>query len=250
MKKYYFALIVLMHSPLFSQVSGVGVGTSNPQQKLHLASPTGTIRVDGLNSPNNPYNGGGFDKTFPVYVNDTGDLTLSLSTFQNSDGSDAITAFTPFVATSLVVPIAASAPNNGVRNMTILPYAITVNRAAVLEIKYNISFEVLRSAGVKLKNTKARRISTFYTVDQDLAIVPGARRYGQAAKCYYNNNDALAAPVNAAQGNLYNSSTTYVNLTAGAHTIRFYGEVCTGTTNDLTLVNFAVGNDSVFMRLY
>ncbi|MCG2610286.1 hypothetical protein LZZ90_02050 [Flavobacterium sp. SM15] len=250
-KIYIMPLIILLNTLLHAQVSGVGIGTSNPQQKLHLASSSGTIRIDGLNSANNAFNGGGIDKTYPVYVNDTGDLTLSLSTFQNSDGSDAITATTPFVTTSLLVPTSATAPNNGLRNLVILPYTITIARDAVLEIKYSISFEVMSTAATKLKSTKARRISTFYTVDTAPASFTSTTpRFGQASKCYHNNNDLAATPVNASKGNMYNSSTTYISLTAGTHTIRFYGEVSTGTTNDQTRVNFAVGNDSVFMRLY
>lgn len=77
MKKFTFMpLIILLNFSLHAQVAGVGIDTSNPQQKLHIASPTGTIRVDGLNSPNNPYNGGGVDKTYPLYVDYNGDMTL------------------------------------------------------------------------------------------------------------------------------------------------------------------------------
>jgi len=248
MKKIFTFLIIICNQLINAQ-TGVGINEDNPQQALHLGSSTGTIRVEGLNSTNNLYNGGGFDKTVPLYVDQNGDFTLAVAPFQNSDGSDAWSTSTPLITTSLTIPAPATLPNNGIRSVVILPYTITLTKAAVLEIKYNISFEVLRSAGTKLKNTRARRVSNFYTVDTPV-LLAGTRRYGQASKCYYNNNDLAASPVNAAQGNMYNSSTTYVNLSAGTHTIRFYGEASTGITNDLTLVNFAVGNDSVFMRIH
>lgn len=244
-KKYlFFTCLVCFHA--FSQVSGVGINTENPQQALHLAGSTGTIRIDGLNSPNNNFNGGGVNKTFPLFVDSNGDLTLAIATFQNSDGSDAITASTPFVSTSIAVPTILVAPNNGVRSATILPYTITLTRPAVLEIKYSLSYEILLNATTKLKSDRARRVSTYYTVNG------GTRRYGQASKCYFNNNTVIVGDpvINCAQGVLFNSSTTYINLTAGTHTINFIGEVNTGTSNDPTLVNFAIGTDSVFMRIY
>jgi hypothetical protein len=245
-----YLLLMCFFSTIVLGQTGVGINTTNPQQALHLGGSTGTVRVEGLNSTNNIYNGGGFDKTVPLYVDQNGDFTLQVAPFQNSDGSDAWSTSTPLITTSLTIPAPASSPNNGVRNVVILPYTITLTKPAVLEIKYNISFEVLRNAvPTKLKSVRARRVSNFYTVDAPVLLAT-TRRYGQASKCYYNNNGPVADPVNAAQGNMYNSSTTYINLTAGTHTIRFYGEASTGSTNDITLVNFAVGNDSVFMRIH
>ena len=249
MKKKYSVILFFVF--LCSQGQNVGINETTPQQALHLGSPTGTIRVDGLNSPNNVFNGGA-PKTYPLYVDSNGDLTLSIATFQNSDGSDAITATTPSAATSLIVPAIASLPNNGYRSTIILPYTFTVNRPAILEVKYNISFEVLASVGVKLRNTKARTIQTFYTLDTPVLVNQGAsltRRHGQASKCYMNFNSSGPVP-NCSSGLLFNSSTTYIPVSAGTHTLRFYGTCDTGFSNDLTLVNFAVGNDSIFMRLH
>lgn len=241
-RKLLLLLTFLSYFNIISQTQSVGINEKVPEQTLHLGSQTGTIRVEGLDTTNNPYNGGGFDKTYPLYVDENGDMSLSLSVFQNSDGQDAFTTSTPFITTSIIVPSAATTPNNGTRSAVILPYTITLNRDAILEIKYSLSFEVLRSLGVNLDSDYARRISTFYTVDEVLSAT--ARRYGQSSKCYFSS-DIVCAP-----GILFNSSTTYIRLTAGTHTIRFYGEVNTGSTNDLTLVNFAIGTDSVFMRIY
>jgi len=239
MRMNYALIFALFCLPFYGQ-TGVGVNEDNPQQALHLGSPTGTLRVDGLNSTNNPYNGG-TGKTYPLYVNSNGDLTLQLATFQNSDGSDALTSSTPLITTNLTM---LAGVGSSTQNIVILPYTITVNRASVLEIKYNISFNVYSTAALtKIKDIYARRISTFYTVDG------GTRRYGQASKCYYNNNQDIVL-ANAAEGTLYNSSTTYIPLTAGTHTIRFYGELNTGDVRKNTHVVFAPDNDSVFMRLY
>jgi hypothetical protein len=247
MVKNYILFFVVLFSFKVAGQGAVGIGTTNPQQKLHLASSTGTIRVDGLNSTNNTYNGGGFDKTYPLYVDENGDMTLSLSTFQNSDGTDAITAATPLSATTL--SMATGSLPTGFRSTVILPYTITVNRTAVLEVKYNISFQVLRDVGVKVKDNRPRVISTFYTLDAP-ALLAATPRNGQATKCFYNNNDIAATPANSADTTLYNSSTTYITLSPGTHTLRFYGTLDTGAGSVQTLINFAIGNDSVFMRLY
>lgn len=243
MKKNYILLFCFFSAITYAQVSGVGVGTTNPQQVLHLAGATGTVRVDGLNTTNNTYNAGGVDKTYPLYVNSNGDLTLALATFQNSDGTDALTTSTPLIATTLTM---AASPSLGVQRLQILPLTITVNRPAVLEIKYSISFDVLATAVTKIKDVYARRVSNYYTLDDNTAT---ARRYGQASKCYFNFNQDIVLP-NAAQGTMFNSSTTYVNLAAGTHTIRLYGELATGSASRATVVNFAVDQDTVFMRLY
>ena len=252
MKKKYS--IFLFFAFLCSQGQNVGINETTPQQALHLGSSTGTIRVEGLNSPNNSFNGGA-PKTYPLYVDANGDLTLSIATFQNSDGSDAITATTPSAATSLIVPVAATLPNNGYRSTIILPYTFTVNRPAILEVKYNISFEVMENSTTKLRDLAARTIQTFYTLDTPVLVNQGAsltRRHGQASKTYMNYN--LSSPAstvpNCSSGLLFNSSTTYIPVSAGTHTLGFYGTCDTGLSNDLTLINFAVGNDSIFMRLH
>ena len=59
--------------------SQVGINTTNPQEELHIAGSTSTIRVEGLNSPND-VNNLGVGSTTPVYVNTNGDLVLGTLT--------------------------------------------------------------------------------------------------------------------------------------------------------------------------
>ena len=53
----------------------VGIGTTNPQQELHIAGNVNTIRIDGMNMHNNPAKHNGTD-TVPVHVTSDGDLVL------------------------------------------------------------------------------------------------------------------------------------------------------------------------------
>ena len=73
MKKYYTLIILGLYTCLFGQV---GVNTNNPQKELHVGGNNSTIRVEGLNTPNNP-NNLGTASTTPVYVNANGDTRLS-----------------------------------------------------------------------------------------------------------------------------------------------------------------------------
>lgn len=233
-----------------AQVSGVGINEDNPQQALHLGSQTGTIRVDGLNSTNNTFNGGGTDKTYPVYVDHNGDLTLRVSAYQNSDGSDA---YTTAAINGTVAITAAQSPNDGYETVEITSYTFTVARNTTLEIKYSLSIEVFQDNLLNIiKDPYARNITNFFTLNTP-TLTSTTRRYAPSSKCYFNRNDAatnLAAAPDAATGYIYNSGTTYMYLTPGTHTIRFYGTVCSGTTNQPTFVRFAGGPDSIFIRLY
>ena len=257
MKKNIVLFLFLLSCSVFSQTSGVGINKDNPQQTLHLGSQTGTIRVDGLNSTNNTYNGGGIDKTYPLYVDHNGDLILKGSTSQNSDGSDAFNAATINGSVSITT---AQIPNDGYETVEITSYTFTVNRNVILEIKYSLSVEVFSNSALALiKDPHARNITNFFTLNTPI-LTATTRRYAPSSKCYFNFNDPIirasgalepsAAAANAASGFIYNSSTSYLNLTPGTHTIRLYGTVSSGSANRPTFVRFAGGPDSIFIRLY
>jgi hypothetical protein len=250
MKFYIMPLIILLSSSLHSQVSGIGIDTSVPQQKVHVASPTGTIRVEGLNSTNNPFNGGGVDKTYPLYVDSNGDMTLRTSAFQNSDGSDAFSTAAVNGSVS-IIPVVQT--DDGYETVQITSYNFTVARNTILEVKYSISVEVFQDNLLTIiKDAYARNITNFFTIDTP-TLLATTRRYAPSSKCYFNRNDAGTNPAAApdgATGYIYNSGTTYMVLTPGTHTLRFYGTVCSGTNNRATYVRFAGGPDSIFLRLY
>lgn len=241
-KNYLFITLLIAFTS--NAQTGVGVGTTNPQQKLHIANSVGTLRIEGLDKNNCVYNGGLVNPanvTYPLYVDGNGVLTLKMDPYLNSDGTDAIDN-SMFPATNLTL----LAGDVDAKEQTVFyTYNITVTRPVMLEIKYNISFDVYKDNTLALINDGgARRISTFYTVDA------GTRRYGPASKCYFNNDVA------GATGTLYNSSTTYISLATGAHTIKFTAEVSTAApslgsfASIATYVKLAVDSDSVFMRFY
>jgi len=82
----YFFLILFLVSSLSNMTFGqVGINTTNPQQDLHVAGNNSTIRIDGLNSTNNPNNNGNAN----LSVNADGDLTVR-QTFEVIENSNNI----------------------------------------------------------------------------------------------------------------------------------------------------------------
>jgi len=231
----------------------VGINTSSPQQQLHLASITGneTIRIESLNSNNTPYNGGDVNgdldltnDTFPLYVDENGEFTLEYRPIYNSDGYDAIDD-TSLPANSVTL---SANDVDGKADVQITLFTINVNRPSILEVKYNLSFEVyLNSSKTIISDNCARRISTYFVLS-DI----GTRKYGPVSKCYSSGSTL------SVEGTMFNTSSAYIQLpTAGAYHIQFYGEVSSnikgagdGTTSKETYVEFVTGNDSIFMTLH
>ena len=248
MKQLYLIFCVFVLQPLCAQY--VGVGTSNPQQTLHIASPTGTIRVESLSAAHNIYNGGDtdgdgdlYDEKFPLYVDGNGDLTLVLQPLFNSGTLDA---FENGVSGSSVTLLSTNP--NGYATTVIDTYDVTVERKSVLELKYNISFEVYADpSGTIITDGLARRITNYVTVTGQ------TRKYGPTSKCYSSTTPYSVA------GTYYNSCTTYITFpSAGTYTVSIIGEVSSDTTGQSgnvppsrnTHIEFATGQDFIFARIF
>lgn len=248
MKNTYLSLLLLLSLSIQAQTKAVGIGTTNPQQKLHLDKTVGTVRIESLDKNNNPRNGGSLNPTgtYPLYVDANGVLTLDLQTLYNSDGSDA---YDNVLIPTSTITLPFGDPDGKVET-TFTTYTLTVTQPRTLEVKYSVSFEVYANSTLaKITDAGARRISTYYTLDE------GTRRYGQASRCYMNNNINNPAPFAstvalAAVGPGYNSTSTYILLTPGTHTLQFKAEVSSNLPSLATYVKLAVDTDSIFMRLY
>ncbi|MBE9489763.1 MAG: hypothetical protein IMY67_05670 [Bacteroidetes bacterium] len=266
MEKIGFIIFLLLFQNNFAQV---GIGTTDPQQKLHIASPTGTLRVESLDKNFNVYNGGDINNDgdftndlYPLYVDGYGDFTLFFKPLLNSEDLDAFNdSELPNSSVSLF-----SNDDDGIATTIITTYTITVRRESVLELKYNMSYEVYLEDSspnpIILSDRLARRIETYITAD-DVADPVGnpfedLRKYGPASKCYSSGS------LNSAPGTFYNSCTTYITLRSDTNTypatftIRFNGAVssdikpntASGNTSENTFVKFATGDDFVFARLH
>ncbi|MEQ3661418.1 MAG: hypothetical protein ABNG98_09305 [Flavobacterium sp.] len=241
MKKKYIQIFFLSFSILaFPQVSGVGINETIPEQALHLGSSTGTIRTEGLDENNNQYNLGGTN-TYPLYVDEFGDLTLYNETLYNSNGSDALTNGN--INNAIVVIPNGDA--DGKEEVEIFNFSITVNRPSLLLIKYNVSFEVFETIDEKvIKDKLARRINTYFKLNGS------KRKYSHVSKCYTSSGS------NDVTGIFYNASSSYIIIpAAGTYIISMHGEVSSGIrSNDAntglaTCVKFGNGNDTMMYKL-
>jgi hypothetical protein len=221
---------------------GVGINTVNPQQALHIGGKKGTIRLEGVNALNNPNNTGDFDgdgdltnNTFPLYINNEGKFILDFSTLYISEEEDAIPTPTRVTLTS---------STNTYEELEIFRYTITATRPTIIEVKYNISFDVKRNAGGdEVSDYLARRISNYFSVD--------GVRYGIASKNFTNKVTGPSLGNSGTSNTFYNVGRGYINLAAGGnYTIIFYGGVSSGNTKLDTSVNFASGVDSLLFRVY
>lgn len=243
MRKIYLPLFISMFTCVFStaQVSGVGLNETNPEQALHLGTSNGTIRVDGLNEANELYNLGGTN-TYPLYVDNNGDMTLHNGTAYNNNGNDAFTNADILDAEAIIL----SGDADGLDEAKIYTFTVTVNRPSLLLIKYNLSFEVFENMGEDmLKDKKARRINTYFKLNT------ATRKYCHVSKSY------SGGPNGNSTGMFYNMSSSYMLLpTAGTHTITVYGEISSGlkgytpNTGLATCVKFGRGNDTLMYKLY
>lgn len=242
-----FILLIFISPFCWGQV---GINTTNPQQALHIAGATGTLRVESLNSVNNSFNGGDVNRdldltndTFPLYIDENGNFTLELKTIEGSEELDAFDDGALPTTTATLT----TGDLDGEVSVNIKTYSITATRASILEVKYALSYEVyLNALLTPISDNLSRRIQTH------ILVTGQTREYGSGAKCYTSGS------ASSVTGTFYNSSTTYIPIpAAGTYDITFVGTVSSdvksggpGTTSKETYVKFATANDFVFMRLY
>lgn len=243
MTKIYLPIIFLFLISLSTsaQVSGVGINETVPEQTLHLGTPTGTIRVEGLDENNNIYNNGSAH-TYPLFVDEKGDMTLYNQILYNSDGNDAFDDTNINTSTAVIL----DGDNDGLETVWIYSFTISVNRPSLLLVKYNLSFEVFRNTEeIEIKDKLARRINTYFRLNGS------ARKYCHISKCYTGGNNG-----GNVTGMFYNMSSSYIVIpAAGTYTIEMFGEISSGlkagnpNTGLATCVIFGRGDDTLMCKL-
>lgn len=258
-KKYFFLFGLPLLCFLGANLSAngqVGINTTNPQEKLHIAGSTGTMRVESLNAANNPYNSGDTDgngnmddNTVPLYVDENGDFILKLEVLENSGAEDFIIPSAS--ATVFLSPI----NNTGCVETLIETYVLPeISRPTLLQVKYNISHEIYNGSNA-LSDGLARRVDNFIRITPDPDPTDGIpnREYGPSSRTY------TSASVNSVRKHFYNGHTTYIQLIPPANstqifTLEIWGRVCSNLNNGggslQTLVTFATDFDFIFLKLH
>jgi len=256
--KKLFIILFLSFQCLFGQV---GINTTNPQEKLHLAGSSGTIRVESLNAINNDYNGGeivntptDYIDTYPLYVDQNGDFTLELKTYINTEATDALDD-TTLPTNSVTV---TSSTHKGTVNTEIKTYTITLSRPAFLEAKFNISHDIYKNNTYEIiSDALARSVSNWIEVSPDPDPSDGVsdRKYGHCSRTYTSGS------LNSITGPFYNGHTTYIKFEpvgTTVYTIKLMGEASSWAKggpwdpydSEPTYVEFATDSDFLFFRFH
>ena len=258
MKKITY-LLLLLAAPVFAQV---GIGLNNPMQDLHLGGTTSTIRIEKLNSVNNPVLNPADGKLSPVYVDKDGELTLKPTGWDSGTGVPGSLAPLNFL---INVPnfVPDGLNENGVvlnNDLTvttattpIIEVPFTCPQSALVEVKYGmtivLSVHPLNTApypyGYPISDKSTRTFEVYFCID----INGDGLDATELSKQYGNKGQAYATLIQGIMGYPYMNSHGYANLPAGNHKLVFFGKSTDGT-NKYTSIGFGGAQDYLKIRIF
>ncbi|MFN7014233.1 MAG: hypothetical protein ACK4ON_08200 [Bacteroidia bacterium] len=271
MKKYYTLIILGFYTCLFGQV---GVNTNNPQKELHVGGNNSTIRVEGLNTPNNPNNLGTASST-PVYVNANGDLILGTLT----DNVEILFDSENYLVdvqdpTSLINQVGSGAGfSQGGIPIGGTAISFTLTKPAIVEVNYSVTWNVGKNvtSTSRIDDFRARIVQTAMYFRQNNYLGPAVINdyYGNPINggpwCITSNCMELGGLL-AINGQFYNNiignqgewqnyrntASDYVVLGPGTYTPMFAAQLAVGNTMGTGAVKLylGVGMDEVQIVAY
>ncbi|MCW5520656.1 hypothetical protein J1N09_12450 [Aureitalea sp. L0-47] len=207
MKKTITLYLVCLTTVTAGWAQAVGIGTSNPQEKLHIAGANSSIRIDGLNSSNNSENSGGTD-LYNVVVDSDGNLSLA-------DRSGAI-----FSQNALSAPVVVqTAFDSDTNSSELYTRTFTLTQRAYVVVTYYMSMEFESYDGASKLVDGRTKIAHNYWYLGDGENPDTSKKFGTTSTVYTNEN------CDTASGYIYNSRSVTMPLDAGTYSIHLNGEV-------------------------
>lgn len=241
-RKIHSAICLLAPLYFFAQV---GIKTNNPQQGLHLAGANSTVRIDGLNYPNNPDNLGPGNVS-RVFVNANGDLVLGTAknniemlfdaeNYLNDTKDNSVNMITQhgYGSGFDFAAVPRDIPNS----------TFTLTQPAILEINFSVSYNIEKNASNRISDGYARIVQLLMyfrrnnylgpvvTTDIDGNTIGGSFVINSSSSTlggglgisgqFYTNNDASKGAID----NFHITGTDYVKLPAGTYCPMFSGQL-------------------------
>lgn len=248
--KYFVFFTLLCTYNLSAQV---GLGTTTPEEDLHVAGATSTIRIEGLNSVNNVNNNG--ENLVPVSVDGLGNYRL-LPEFDEPIQflleEDDFIPNKPHAASSVNT---GTVINSGILNTfsegVIQTKTFNMPRPGIAQVNYAVTIllanQNLQSGNLSaITDARSRTAEIYFSVDVNnngvLDTNEAEKKYGLKGQYYASLSGGIA-------GYAYMNSQGYVSLPQGMHTIYFYGVVKDGA-NTFTSVGFGGTKDYLKIRFY
>lgn len=263
MKNIYYISIICLYTTF--GISQVGINTTNPQEELHLGGANSTIRVDGLNSPNNA-NNLGVGSTTPVYVDADGDLVLGTL----SDNVEILFDSEDYLMnvqdpTNLINQTGGGAGfSQGGIPIGGLATSFTLTRPAIVEVNYAVTWTVGKNVAPnsRIDDFRARIVQTamYFRLNNYTGAAVVNDYYGNPINggpwCITSNCSELGGLL-AINGQFYNNisdsngewksyrntASDYVVLGPGTYTPMFAAQLAVGDTGGTGAVKLYLGGE-------
>lgn len=255
MKKNTFYIITLLFCNF--SIGQVGIGTENPQQELHVAGPTSTIRIESLNSTNEPILNDGV-KLAPAFVNANGDITIEPNGWNTGGGPGTNEPLNFLISIPNFVPNGPYGDGTVVANDNTITFAtaqiatvpFTSPQDALIEVRYamtiDLSDELLPApAASTFADISAKSVRCYYYIDLNNDGLDAA----ELSKIYGLHGEAYTSYAQGSVGYAFIHGVGYGTIPQGTHALVFIGETNDGV-NLNTYVGFGGSSDSLKIRLY
>lgn len=254
MKKTILYITIVVGNYAFSQV---GIGTSNPQKDLHIAGPSSTIRIESLNSTNEPLLNVP-PKLAPVYVTGDGDLTLNPPGFTTGGGVGTNEPLNFLISIPNFVPNGPHgdgtvvANDNTVTTATnqIVSVPFSSPQEALVEVRYAMTIDLSdmllpAPAASVFSDVSARTVRCYFYIDLNsngLDATELSKKFGLHGEAYTSYDQGSV-------GYAFIHGVGFGNIPPGNHSLVFFGETTDGT-NLFTYVGFGGSSDYLKIRIY
>ena len=253
-KLIYFTLILFFNITL----AQVGIGTVDPQQDLHVAGTTSTIRIESQNIINEPILNDGSELA-PVFATPEGDLTVYPPGYTTGGPVGDLEPLNFLISFENFIPNGPYGDGTVVENSELItdstPHQLvsvpfSSPQAALIEVRYvmtvDLSDEFLpASAASVFSDISARTIHTYFYIDLNNDGLDAT----ELSKVYGLHGEAYASFSQGSVGYAFIHGVGYGSIPAGNHSLVFFGETADGN-NLATYVGFGGSSDYLKIRIY